>query len=169
MDAKGTAHSETKPASTTHKAAMLNKTAAPQQPLDQPAQTGEGAVLLRWVDTGRKNRTGDTAPSKACAAGCISEIFPVHTHAFNLALYFLFNLFIFLLCTLVFYLNVCLREDVHYRHHTFRTSVLKAQGKQSRLLNQSISTKIHQFPYNNKYAKLTSGGLKKNRVSGFQE
>lgn len=53
----------------------------------------------------------------------------MHTHAFNLALYFLFNLFIFLLCTLVFYLNVYLREDVHYRHHTFWTSALKAQGK----------------------------------------
>lgn len=47
MDAKGTAHSEMKPDSTTHKVAILNKTAAPQQPLDQTAQTGEGAVLLR--------------------------------------------------------------------------------------------------------------------------
>lgn len=54
MDDKGTAHSETKPASTTHKTAMLNKTAAPQQPLDQTAQAGEGAVPAEMSGRGQE-------------------------------------------------------------------------------------------------------------------
>lgn len=67
MDDKETAHSETKPASTIYKVVMLNKTAVPQQPLTRLYRQERGPCLLR-VDTGRKNWTGGTAPSKACAS-----------------------------------------------------------------------------------------------------
>lgn len=67
MDDKETVRSETKPASTTYKIVMLKKTAVPQQPLTRLHGQERGPCLLR-VDTGRKNWTGDTAPSKACAS-----------------------------------------------------------------------------------------------------
>lgn len=90
----------------------------------------------------------------------------MHAHAFNRSLcFFLYFkiLFVFPLCTLVFYLNVWSVRVCLLHSSNFLTGqvLLRAQGKQSRVLKKSIRTKVLQFPYNNKYAKLTSGGVKK--------